>query len=81
MLNIVILLDFFHLKNMLPDNLNKICGNILALLLPFPMSVLFGLIQSHLRWNIIRFYFRRKEIKKKNKIKVESLTSVLGLPF
>ena len=40
MLNIVILPHFFHLKNMLPDNLNKICVRILTLLLFFPISVL-----------------------------------------
>ena len=31
---------FFHIKNMLPDNLNKICVHILRLLLAFPISVL-----------------------------------------
>ena len=40
MLDIVILPHFFHLKNMLPDNLNKICVRILILLLAFPISVL-----------------------------------------
>ena len=40
MLNIAILPHFFHLKNMLPDNLNKICVHILTLLLAFPISVL-----------------------------------------
>ena len=39
-LNIVIRPHFFHLKNMLPDNLNKICVCILTLLLVFPISVL-----------------------------------------
>ena len=32
--------SFFPLKNMLPDNLNKICVHILTLLLAFPVSVL-----------------------------------------
>ena len=35
-----ILLHFFHLKNMVPDNLNKICVRILTLSLAFPISVL-----------------------------------------
>ena len=39
-LNIVILPHFFHLKNMLPDNLNKIYSRILTLLLAFLISVL-----------------------------------------
>ena len=40
MLDIVILPHFFHLKNMLQNNLNKICVRILILLLAFPISVL-----------------------------------------
>ena len=40
MLDIVTLPHFFHLKNMLPDNLSKICVYILTLLLAFPISVL-----------------------------------------
>ena len=40
MLDIVILPRFFHLKNMLQNNLNKICVRILILLLAFPISVL-----------------------------------------
>ena len=40
MLDIVILPHFFHLKNMLPDNLYKICVRILTFLLVFPTSVL-----------------------------------------
>ena len=40
MLDIVILPHFFHLKSMLPDNLNKICVYILTFLLTFPISVL-----------------------------------------
>ena len=40
MLDIVILPHFFHLKNMLPDNLYKICVRILTFLLVFPISVL-----------------------------------------
>ena len=42
-LDIVILPHFFNVKNMLPDNLNKICVRILTLLLPFPISVLLTL--------------------------------------
>ena len=40
MLDMPILLHFFHLKSMLPNNLNRICVRILALLLAFPISVL-----------------------------------------
>ena len=40
MLDLVILPHFFHLKNMLPEILNKICVRILTLLLAFPISVL-----------------------------------------
>ena len=39
MLDIVIFPHFFHLKYMLPDNLNKICVHISTLLLDFPISV------------------------------------------
>ena len=39
MLDTVILPHFFHLKDMLPDNLNRICVRILTLLLAFLISV------------------------------------------
>ena len=39
MLDIVILLHFFHLKSMLWNNLNRICVRILTLLLAFLISV------------------------------------------
>ena len=41
-----------------------------------------NIIQFHFRWNIIRFYLRRKKIKKtSSRIPVECLTSFFGLPF
>ena len=40
LLDIVVLPHFFHLKNMLPDNLNKICVHILTFLLAFSISAL-----------------------------------------
>ena len=36
----IFLPHFFHIKNMLPNNLNKISIHILTLLLTFPISVL-----------------------------------------
>ena len=63
MLDIVILPHFFHLKkNMLPENLNKICVHILALLLTFPIFVLLtssnltsGGISSDFMWEERKF--------------------------
>ena len=61
MLEIVILHHvFLFKKNMLPENLNKICVHILTLLLTFPISEL--LTSANFRENIIRFYVKRKEI-------------------
>ena len=39
-----------------------------------------NIIQFHFKWNIIRLYLRRKEIKK-TLIQIECLTSFFGLPF
>ena len=75
-----ILLHFFHLKNMVPDNLNKICVRILTLSLAFPISVLLtscnftsGGISPDFIWE------ERKS--KKLWIQVDCLTSCFGLPF
>ena len=64
LLDIVVLPHFSYLKNMLPNNLNKICVHILTFFFGFLHFCVINIIQSHFRWNIIRFYFRRKEIKK-----------------
>ena len=40
-----------------------------------------NIIQFHFRWNIIRFYLRRKKIKKAWNLQVESLAPFFGLPF
>ena len=80
MLNIAILPHFFHLKNMLPDNLNKICVRILTLLLAFSISVL--LTSSNFTSGGISSDFIWEERKlKKLWIQVECLTSFFGLPF
>ena len=59
MLDIVILPHFFHLKSMLPDNLNKICVRILTLSLAFPISVL--LTSSNLTSGRISSYLFEKK--------------------
>ena len=80
LLDIVVLPHFFHLKNMLPDNLNKICVHILTLLLAFPISVL--LTSSNFTSGRISSDFIWEERKlKKLWIQVECLTSFFGLPF
>ena len=80
MLGIVILPHFFHLKNMLPSNLNKICVQILTLLLGFHISVL--LTPSNFTSCGISSDFIWEERKlKKLWIQVESLTSFFDLPF
>ena len=40
-----------------------------------------NIIQFHFRWNIIKVYLRRKEIKKKLWIQVERFTSLFGQYF
>ena len=47
----------------------------------FPHFCIININQFHFRWNIIRFYLRRREIKIKLRIQEESLTSLFGLPF
>ena len=80
MLHIVIRPHFSHLKNMLPDNLNKICVHILTLLLDFSISVL--LTSSNFTSGGISSDFIWEERKlKKLWIQVECLTSFFGLPF
>ena len=80
MLDLVILPHFFHLKNMLPENLNKICVRILTLLLAFPISVL--LTSSNFTSGRISSDFIWEERKlKKLWIQAECLTSFFGLPF
>ena len=80
MLNIAILPHFFHLKNMLPDNLNKICVHILTLLLAFPISVL--LTSSNFTSGRISSDFIWEEMKlKKLWIQAECLTSVFWSAF
>ena len=78
MLGIVILPHFFHLRNMLPDNLNKICVRILTLLLAFSISVLLTLsssvgISSDFIWTERKY--------KKVWIQGECLTLFFGLSF
>ena len=70
MLDIVILPHFFHLKNMLSNNLNIIFVRILTLLLSFPIS---SGISSDFIWEERKL----KELW----IQVERLTSFFGLPF
>ena len=73
MLDLVILPHFFHLKNMLPENLNKICVRILTLLLAFPISVL--LTSSNFTSGRISSDFIWEEMKlKKLWIQAECLT-------
>ena len=75
---IVILPHFFHLKNILPDNLNKICVYILTLLLAFPISVL--LTSSSFTSGRISSDFIWEERKlKKLWLQAECLTSFFGL--
>ena len=80
MLNIAILPHFFHLKNMLPDNLNKICICILLLLLAFPISVLLA-SSNFISIGISSDFIWEERKLKKLWIQVESLTSSFGLPF
>ena len=72
--------SFFPFKNMLPDNVNKICVLILTLLLAFPISVLLtssnftsGRISSDFIWEEMKF--------KKLWIQAECLTSVFWSAF
>ena len=78
MLNIVILPHFFHLKNMLPDNLNRICVRVLTLLLAFPISVLFTL-SNFISGGISSDFIWEERKLKKLWIQGESLTSCFGL--
>ena len=80
MLNIAILPHFFHLKNMLPDNLNKICVRILTLLLAFSISVLLTSSNFILGGISSDFIWEERKLKKLW-IQVECLTSFFGLPF
>ena len=78
MLNIMILLHFFHLKSMLSNNLNRICVCILTLLLTFLISVF--LPSSNFNSSGISSEFSWEERKfKKLWIQVECLTSFFGL--
>ena len=79
MLDIVILPHFFHLKNMLQGNLNKICVRIL-IRIGFPDYCVINIIQFHFRSNIIRFNLRRKEIKKTLNLR-RMFDIIFGLPF
>ena len=72
--------SFFPFKNMLPDNVNKICVLILTLLLAFPISVL--LTSSNFTSGGISSDFIWEERKlKKLWIQAECLTSVFWSAF
>ena len=80
LLDIVVLPHFSYLKNMLPNNLNKISVHILTFFLAFSISAL--LTSSNLTSGGISSDFISEERKlKKLWILVESLTSFFGLPF
>ena len=66
MLDIMILPHFFHLKNMLPDNLNKICVRILTLLLAFSISVLLTSSNFILGGISSDFIWEERKLKKLN---------------
>ena len=80
MLDIVILPHLFHLKNMPPHNLNKICVCILLLFLAFSISVL--LTSSNFTSSGISsdFIWEGRRLKSLW-IQVESLTWYFVLPF
>ena len=80
MLVIVNLFQFFQLKKHAVKQFKQnLCLHINTFI-GFPHFCVIKIIQFHFRWNIIRFYLRRKEIKK-IWIQVESLTLFFGLPF
>ena len=66
MLDIMILPHFFHLKNMLPDNLNKICVRILTLLLAFSISLLLTSSNFILGGISSDFIWEERKLKKLN---------------
>ena len=65
MLDIVILPHFFHFKNMLSNNLNRICVRILTLLLTFPISVLSTSSNFTSSGLLSDFVWEKKKLKKK----------------
>ena len=63
MLEIVILPHFFHLKNAAKQFKKNLCSHC-NIFNGFPHFCVINIIQFNPRWNIIRFYLRRKEILK-----------------
>ena len=66
------------------SNGNRVCKSDEGLISAFEVfffTYCINIIQFHFRWNIIRFYLRRKKIKKAWNLQVESLAPFFGLPF
>ena len=67
-----------HAARQFKQNLCLHCNTFIG----FPHFSAINIIPFHSRWNIIRFYLRRKEIlKTSSRIQVECLTSFFSLPI